>query len=70
MKNMCRGLAAMLVLTLLVDEGIAQPGRFGGRQGGRPGSSGQNSWIMDYEQGRELARKTGKPMMVVFRCVP
>ncbi len=25
-------------------------------------------WVYDYEQGRQLARKTGRPMFVVFRC--
>ena len=26
------------------------------------------SWDYDYEQGRRLAKRTGKPMFVVFRC--
>jgi len=26
------------------------------------------NWVYDYEQGRKLARRTGKPMFVVFRC--
>jgi len=26
------------------------------------------SWVYDYEQGRRLAKRTGKPMFVVFRC--
>ncbi len=27
-------------------------------------------WMTDYQAARTLARKTGKPLMVVFRCVP
>ena len=27
-------------------------------------------WIADYGEARQLARKMGKPMMVVFRCFP
>ena len=26
------------------------------------------NWLYDYEQGRQLAKRTGKPMFVVFRC--
>ncbi len=26
------------------------------------------NWIYDYEQGRQLSTRTGKPMFVVFRC--
>ena len=26
------------------------------------------NWVYDYEQGRQLAKRTGKPMFVVFRC--
>jgi hypothetical protein len=25
-------------------------------------------WLYDYEAGKQLARDTGKPMFVVFRC--
>jgi hypothetical protein len=26
------------------------------------------NWVYDYEQGRRLAKQTGRPMFVVFRC--
>ena len=26
------------------------------------------NWVYDYQQGRRLAKQTGKPMFVVFRC--
>ena len=27
-------------------------------------------WMFDYDEAKALARKTNRPMMVVFRCVP
>jgi hypothetical protein len=36
-------------------------------QGRKPARAG---WETDYEVAKELARKTGKPLMVVFRCEP
>lgn len=30
--------------------------------------SGEIEWVYNYEEGKALARKTGKPMFVVFRC--
>jgi hypothetical protein len=39
----------------------------GRAQGRKPAREG---WLGDYEVAKELARKTGKPMMVVFRCEP
>jgi hypothetical protein len=29
-----------------------------------------DGWLKDYEEGRRLARETGKPLFVVFRCEP
>jgi len=29
---------------------------------------GDIQWVFDYEQGKQLSEKTGKPMFVVFRC--
>jgi len=26
------------------------------------------NWVYEYEQGRRLAKQTGRPMFVVFRC--
>ncbi len=37
----------------------------------RPVESGEDfGWITDYQEARQLAKMTGKPMMVVFRCFP
>jgi hypothetical protein len=30
--------------------------------------TGKIQWIYGYEEGQKLARETGKPMFVVFRC--
>jgi hypothetical protein len=29
---------------------------------------GKIEWVYDYARGKELARQTGKPLFVVFRC--
>lgn len=29
---------------------------------------GNISWVYSYSEGKELGRKTGKPLFVVFRC--
>jgi len=34
------------------------------------GDKNEKGWHTDYIFARDLARKTGKPMMVVFRCGP
>ena len=30
----------------------------------------QKGWLTDYAKARALARQTGKPLFVVFRCQP
>lgn len=30
--------------------------------------TGKIQWVYSYAEGQQLARKTGKPMFVVFRC--
>jgi len=30
--------------------------------------SGKVSWVYSYEEGQAEARRTGKPMFIVFRC--
>jgi hypothetical protein len=29
---------------------------------------GKITWVYDYHEGKEAARRAGKPMFVVFRC--
>jgi hypothetical protein len=32
--------------------------------------AGAYGWLFDLEEGKALARQSGKPLMVVVRCVP
>jgi hypothetical protein len=59
------GGVAAVVAVLLVGEAVqAQPGK------GRGESGAVYGWLSDYQAARAAARKDGKPMMLVFRCVP
>jgi hypothetical protein len=33
-------------------------------------AAARNGWLFNLEGGKRLARQTGKPLMVVIRCVP
>ncbi len=56
---------AISVAGLVVAPADAQP------RGGRFGPNAfANGWLGSLEQGKAQARKTGKPLMVVIRCVP
>ena len=44
---------------------LAQPGR-----GRSEFEAARNGWLFSLSAGKQLARKTGKPLMVVVRCVP
>lgn len=35
-----------------------------------PQEAARHGWLGDYEQAKRQARTTGKPIMLVFRCVP
>jgi hypothetical protein len=42
-----------------------------GAASGQPGKlASQHGWHADLAAAKTLARKTGKPLMVVFRCEP
>jgi hypothetical protein len=43
----------------------AQRGRRGGEQ-----DAARNGWLFSLSEGKRLAQKTGRPLMVVIRCVP
>ncbi len=62
MRRVVIGLSALMVVGLAAGEAFAQrgPGQPGGRYG----------WLSDYRQAKDQARKEGKPIMVVFRCIP
>jgi hypothetical protein len=57
---------ALLVLAVIALPGtsLMAQGRRGDRQAGEYG------WISNLESGKAQARTTGKPLMVVLRCVP
>lgn len=56
--------AAATVLALFAVDLFAQPAGRGNRVAADFG------WSFNYEQARAVARKTGQPLMVVFRCDP
>ncbi len=39
-------------------------------QGGWQETAHRHGWFLDYAKAKAEAKKTGKPLMVVFRCVP
>ena len=41
-----------------------------GPRGGDQREARQAGWLHSLDEGQALARKTGKPLMVVIRCVP
>ena len=41
-----------------------------GPRGGDEREAVRNGWLFSLEEGKAQARKTGKPLMVVIRCVP
>jgi len=59
--------AAVLALTVVVLADVsaqAQGRRFGEQNAVR------NGWLFSLDAGKQQAQKTGKPLMVVLRCVP
>jgi hypothetical protein len=55
---------ALAGIALTDTEALAQRGRRGDQDAVR------NGWVMGLSEGKRLARSTGKPLMVVLRCVP
>ena len=57
------------VVTLFISlqaTGVVAQGRFGDdRQ-----EAVEHGWMFDYDQARAVARKSNRPLMLVFRCVP
>jgi len=62
------GLSLLLAFTssLLAPSGVlAQPDR------GRPDAdAAKNGWLFSLDEGLTQAKKSGKPLMVVIRCLP
>jgi hypothetical protein len=64
---MHRGLVWLVLgfAPLVEGSALAQPPRPGGRETGS-----RYGWLSSLEEGKTQARKSGKPLMVVLRCVP
>ncbi len=62
-RFMRRGILAVFVFAFVVNS-AALGQRRGEVQAARHG------WLSSFEEGKAQAKKTGKPLMVVIRCVP
>jgi hypothetical protein len=63
------GLAVLLALgSVALADGSLLAQRGGGRRADPQG--GRFGWISSLEEGKAQARKSGKPLIVVIRCVP
>jgi hypothetical protein len=58
-------LAALTLVFLAPEPSQAQRGR-----GFRDAPAVRNGWLFSLEQGMAEARRSGKPLFVVVRCVP
>lgn len=56
------------MIPALLGVGLLAPGEAGGQE--RSKLAAQHGWLNDLEQGKALARRTNRPLMVVFRCEP
>jgi hypothetical protein len=65
---MNKQLLRLTVLAVALQAAVvcAQGGRFSDDRA----EAAEHGWLFDYDAARQLARKTNRPLMVVFRCVP
>ena len=64
MKFLPAAIAAMLLVTWTLTTPLAA------QRGRSRDDGGQNGWMSDYQAARREARRSGRPLMVVLRCVP
>ena len=64
MRRFVMGLFVLGMAGLMAGPGHAQKGKGGGKNAFNYG------WLSSLSEGKALAKKTGKPLMVVIRCVP
>jgi hypothetical protein len=57
--------AAVLMIFALADSNVLAQ-----RRGEDQQEAGKNGWLYSLDEAKAEARKTGLPLMVVFRCVP
>lgn len=58
------------VFSLLAGVGLLALAGAAEGQGRKRGPAKAAPWHTSYESGREEARRTGRPLLVVFRCEP
>jgi hypothetical protein len=63
------GSAALLALGLVVLTATSLPAQRGRPRFGDP-QPARYGWLSSLEEGKARARQSGKPLMVVLRCVP
>ncbi len=64
---MQRGLRCLLACAFVLETGASLSAQSRGRG---DADAAKNGWIFDLDEGIAQAKKSGKPLMVVFRCVP
>ena len=64
MRSSVAAVVALAGVALAGSPALAQRGPRGGEQAAR------NGWLFSLESGKQRARQTGKPLMVVLRCEP
>ncbi len=65
MRTILVGSLALAVTGIFVGCVEAQRGR-----GTSPQEAARHGWLNDYREAKDRARQTGKPIMLVFRCIP
>ena len=66
MMNGASFAVSLLLIGLAADRAFAQEERFRDDRA----EAGMYGWVFDYGEAKRQARKTNRPLMVVFRCVP
>jgi hypothetical protein len=64
MRRFVVALLTLAGVALAEAPALAQRGR------GSEQAAARNGWLFSLEAGKRQARETGKPLMVVIRCVP
>ena len=65
MRGSVVAVLALAGVVLADTAALAQRGPGGGER-----DAARNGWVFSLAEGKRLARATGKPLMVVLRCVP
>ncbi|HMC63953.1 MAG TPA: hypothetical protein VKI65_03360 [Gemmataceae bacterium] len=65
---MRRGIVAWIAVGVLGWANTPLLAQFGGPRDWDPAAE-KHGWLSNFEEAKARARKSGKPLMVVFRCV-